>query len=108
MAKDMDDITKLPQPNLEAGLKLWGDWAKNWQAMTAEMSDYTKRSIEDGTQAFEKLMAARSFEQVIEIQSNYARRCCEDYMQQMSRMGAMYAEIAKDTAKPFERFVASR
>jgi hypothetical protein len=108
MAKDTDEITRLAQPNLESGLKLWGDWAKGWQAMTAEMSDYTKRSIEDGTQTLEKLIAARTFEQVVEIQSSYARRACEDYIQQMSRMGAMYAEMAKDSAKPFERLVSSR
>lgn len=108
MAKDMDDFGKFGQANLDSALKMWGEWAKSWQAVTAEMSDYAKRSFEDGTKTFEKLATARSIEQVMEIQSSYAKRSYEDYVKQMSRIGAMYADIAKDSAKPFDLLNPSR
>ena len=108
MPKDSEDITKLGQAGLDNALKMWGEWAKGWQAVTAEMSDYTKRSFEDGTKTFEKLATARSIEQVMEIQSSYAKRCYDDYMQQMTRLGSMYAEMAKDSAKPFEQLMPTR
>lgn len=104
MAKEIEDITKVGQANMDGALRMWGDWAKSWQAVTAEMTDYSKRSIEEGTRTLEKLMTARSFEQVMEIQTSYAKRAYDDYMLQFSRLGSMYADMAKDSAKPFERF----
>jgi hypothetical protein len=45
---------------------------KGLQAIAAEVTDYSKKSFEDGTRAFEQLLRAKSFEQVIEIQSQFA------------------------------------
>lgn len=108
MAKEIENITNFGQTGMDQTLKMWGEWAKSWQAMTAEFTDYSKRSLEDGTRTMEKLMTARSAEQVMEIQTSYAKRAYDDYMAQMSRIGSMYADIAKDSAKPFERFQARR
>lgn len=108
MAKDMEDVTKFGQANVDNALKMWGEWAKNWQAMTAEFSDYSKRSFEDGTKTFEKLATARTIEQVMEIQTGYAKRAYDDYMKQMSRIGSMYADMSKDVTKPFEQLMPGR
>jgi hypothetical protein len=77
-------------------------------AVTVEMTDYTKRSIEDSTKTFEKLATAKSIDQVMEIQTGSAKRAYDDYMQQMTRLGSMYADLAKGSAKPFEQFVPTR
>jgi hypothetical protein len=37
----------------------------------------------------------------MEIQTNYAKSAYEDYMRQMSKIGAMYQNLAKDAFKPF-------
>ena len=66
------------------------------------MTDYAKRSYEDGTKTLEKLMSVRTVEQAMEIQSTYLKRSYEDYVQQMTRLGSMYADLAKDSAKPLE------
>lgn len=108
MAKDMEDISKIGQANLDNALRMWGEWAKSWQAVTAEMSDYSKRSFEDGTKTFEKLATARSVEQVMEIQTSYAKRAYDDYVAQMTRLGSMYADLAKGSVKPFEQFGQTR
>lgn len=108
MAKDMEDFGKLGQAGLDNALKMWGDWAKNWQALTAEMTDYTRRSFEDGSKTFEKLATARSFDQVMEIQTSYAKRCYDEHMAQMTRIGSMYGDLAKESTKPLERFLPQR
>ena len=105
MAKTIDDIQKLSQTNIDGALKVWGEWTKGWQAIAAEMSDYSKRSFEEGTETFEKLMSAKSVEQAIEIQSGYAKRAYDDYVRQMTRLGSMYVDLAKDAAKPVERLM---
>ncbi len=108
MAKDMEDISRIGQANMDSALKMWGEWSKGWQAVTAEMSDYSKRSFEDGTKTFEKLASAKSIEQVMEIQTSFAKRSFDDYVAQMTRIGAMYADMAKTTAKPFEALAPRR
>ena len=108
MMKNIDDFQKMGQVSMDSTLKVFGEWNKGWQAIAAEMGDYTKRSFEDGSATFEKLMGAKSLEQAIEIQSTYAKRCYDDYMQQMSKLGAMYADLAKEAARPMERLMQAQ
>ena len=105
MMKNMnfDEFQKLGQSNMDAAMKMFGEWNKGWQAIAAEMSDYTKRSFEEGTATFEKLLSAKSVEQAMEIQSGYARRAYDGYLHQMSKIGGLYAEWAKEAYKPVEK-----
>lgn len=108
MMRNFDDFQKMGQVNMDSALKVFGEWNKGWQAIASEMGDYSKRSFEDGSATFEKLMGAKSLEQAIEIQSTYAKRCYDDYMQQMSKLGAMYADLAKEAARPMERLMQAQ
>jgi hypothetical protein len=108
MIKNLNDMQKLNQANMDTALKMFGDWGRNWQSIAVEMQDYAKRSMEEGTQTFEKLMGCRSMEQAIEIQQSYVRRAYEDYMQQWQKLGGMYAELAKEATKPMERLLQSQ
>jgi hypothetical protein len=101
-AQNMEDAGKMATANVDGALKMWTGMSKSMQAVGAEMTDYAKRSFEDGTKTLEKLMSARSVEQAMEIQSTYMKRSYEEYVQQMTRIGSMYADLAKDGAKPFE------
>jgi hypothetical protein len=67
------------------------------------MTDYTKRSFEESTSTFEKLLAAKTIEQAIEIQTGYAKRAYDGYMHQMTKLGGMYADLAKEAYKPVEK-----
>lgn len=101
--KPFEDFQKLGQTNVDAAMKAFGEWNKGWQAIAAEMTDYTKRSFEDGSSTFEKLVSSRSIEQVMEIQTSYAKRAYDEYMHQLTKIGGMYAELAKEAYRPMER-----
>lgn len=103
MVKPFDDMQKMNQAGIDTAMKFMGEWGKGWQAIAAEMTDYTKRSFEDSTQTLEKLMSAKSMEQAFEIQSTYAKRAYDDYMHQMTKLGTMYSELAKEAYRPMER-----
>ena len=75
---NLEDMQKISQTNMDTAMKAFGDWNKGWQAIAAEVSDYTKRSFEDGTATFEKLLGAKSMEQAFEIQTNYAKRAYDE------------------------------
>lgn len=109
MINNFQDLQKFGQTGMDGYMKMIGEWNKGWQAIAAEMTDYSKRAFEDGTATFEKLASAKSMEQALEIQTSYAKRTYEDYMHQMSKIGAMYQSFAKDAFKPVERsFQSSR
>jgi hypothetical protein len=101
--KNFDDIQKLGQTNVDTAMKAMGEWNKGWQAIASEVTDYTKRSFEEGTATFEKLLTAKSIEQAVEIQTGYAKRAYDEYMHQVSKIGGLYAELAKEAYKPFEK-----
>ena len=103
MLKNIEDFQKFGQFNVDATMKMYGEWSKGWQAIAAEMTDYTKRSFEESSATFEKLLSARSVEQAVEIQSGYARRAYDGYLHQISKLGGMYAELAKEAYKPVEK-----
>ena len=103
MIKNFEDFQKIGQQNVDATMKAFGEWNKGCQAIAAEVTDYTKRSFEEGTATVEKLFAAKSFEQAVEIQTGYAKRAYDDYMHQVSKIGGLYAELAKEAYKPVEK-----
>jgi hypothetical protein len=107
MLKNFDDFQKLGQYNVDAAMKVFGEWNKGWQTIAAEITDYTKRSFEEGTATMEKLLAAKSFEQAVEIQTGYAKRAYDEYMHQVSKLGGLYADIAKEAYKPVEKALQS-
>lgn len=108
MMKSFEDIQKLGQSNTDAAMRMMGEWSKGWQTLATEMTDYSKRSFEEGTATFEKLLGAKTMEQAVEIQTNFAKKAYDDYMQQMSKIGSLYSELAKEAYKPVEKALARR
>ena len=107
MMTGMPDFSKFGQANMETSMRMLGEFNKNLQHIAAETTDYTKRSFEDGTATFEKLISAKSLEQAMEIQTSYAKRAYDEYMAQMTKIGSMYAELAKEAYKPVEKVMQS-
>jgi hypothetical protein len=109
MINSFQDFQKVSKVEMNGYMQAMGEWNKSWQAIASEMTNYSKRSFEDGVAAFQKLATAKSVPEALEIQTTYAKSACEDYMHQITKIGAMYQNLAKDAFKPFERgFPGSR
>jgi hypothetical protein len=67
---------------------------------------YSKKAFEDATRAFEQLVRAKSVEQAIEIQSQYAKKAYDNYITEVSALGEMYVSLARSVYKPFENALA--
>jgi hypothetical protein len=103
-----EKVRDYSKEGMDAALKAFGAVSQGAQAITVEATDFAKRSLEQGTAAFEKLTAAKSLDKVVEIQTEYARTAYEGLVAQAGKMGTLYADLAKDTMKPFEAFTAGR
>jgi hypothetical protein len=106
MLKNFDDIQKYGKDNMDATMKAWGGVSKSVQAIAAETADYSKKSFEEGSAALEKLLGAKSLDKAMEIQTSYAKIAYESFVAQATKLSELYAELAKETYKPFESFAA--
>ena len=106
MLKNVDEMQKVGKDNVEAAMKAFGVTSKGFQAIAAEVTNYSKKSFEDGTAAVERLLGAKTLEKAIEIQSEYAKTAYEGFVAQATKLGELYAGLAKEAYKPFEGYLA--
>ena len=71
-----------------------------------EGADYTKKSVESRLALGEKLLGAKSFETVIQIQTEYAKTAYADFVAQATKMGELHSNLAKAAFKPAELTIA--
>ena len=106
MVKNFDEMQKLGQENANATMKSFGVVSNGVQAIATEVADYSKKSFEEGTQAFEQLLGAKSVEKAMELQQVYFKNAYEGFVTQATKIGALYADLVKETCKPFEGYGA--
>ena len=102
MLKGFEEFQKVGKDGFDAAVRSFGEFNKGFQAIAAEVTDYSKKAFEDGTRAFEQLIGAKSIEQAIEIQSQYAKKAYDAYVAEVSKLGEMYDGLAKDAYNPVE------
>ncbi len=101
-----EDMQKLGKDSMDIAMTTFGAWTKNAQAIAIEVVDYSKRSVEDTAAAWEKLMGAKSLERAMEVQTEYLRSSYEDFIAEATKLGELYADMAKEAYKPFEGALA--
>ena len=101
-----DEVQKAGKDGFDAATSSFGEANKGFQAIAAESASYTKKSFEDGTRAFQQLVGAKSFEQALEIQSQYAKKAFDAYVAQTAKLGQMYVDLARGAYNPVEQAVA--
>jgi hypothetical protein len=106
MVKKFDEIQKLGQESANAATTSFGVVSKGVHAIATEVADYSKKSFEEGTQAFEQLLGTKSVEKAMELQQVYFKNAYEGFVTHATKIGALYADLVKETYKPFEGYVA--
>ena len=106
MLKNFEDFQKLGKDNMDTCMKQFGTVSKGWQAIATEVADYSKKSFEHSTAALESLLGAKSLEKAIEIQSDYVKTAYEGFVAEATKLGELYTDLAKESYKPFEGFLA--
>jgi len=106
MVKNLEDLQQVSKENLDVAMKSWGAVSKSAQAIVVEMTDYSKKAFEEGTALLEKLFGAKSLEKAIELQTEYAKSAYEGFVAEATKIGDLYADLAKETYKPFEAMAA--
>lgn len=102
------EYAKSGQQTFDTAIGYATDLTKGWQSIAMELTDYSKRTLEQNTAAIEKLFTARSLEHAFEIQTTHVKRTYDDYVQQMSRLNGIMADLTKQALKPVEQSFAEK
>lgn len=102
MNKAIENIQASSKEGFEACVASATVLSKGIQDIATETADYSAKSLEKNTAAVETLMAAKSFDKVIEAQQSIAKQAYEDFMGQMTKVGEMYKISATEAFKPVE------
>jgi hypothetical protein len=108
MVGNLEDIQKISKDNIDVMTRSFGVMPQAVQAMAAEMAEYSKRSFENGAKAIQNLLAVKSLDKAMEVQSGYAKTAYEDYTAQVTKLGQLYSQLAKEAFKPFEGFALNK
>jgi hypothetical protein len=102
MVKNIEDMQKAGKDSVDASMQSLSAMSKAFQAIATETADYARKSFEQSSVATEKLVAAKSFDKVLEIQTNYAKNAYEGFVAQATKIGQLYADLAQEAYRPFE------
>lgn len=106
MTTDFQDAGAFGRDLMESGLKSVASLSRGAQAIIDEAADFSRKSYESGSAALEKLVSAKSLEAAFEIQSDYARHSYEGFVAEATKVGGLYADMAKEAYMPFESVIA--
>ena len=101
-----EEFQRASKDGFDASVRWLGEWNKGFQAIAATVADYSKKSFEDGTRAWEQLIGVKSVEQAWEIQSQYAKKTFDAYVAQASKLSEMYVDLARNAYRPVEQATA--
>lgn len=106
MTNNFEEFQKYGKEQLEAATTVAASLAKGLQTIAAETTDYSKKSLESSSAFVEKLLGAKSLDNAIQIQSEYAKSTYEGFVAQATKIGELYTSLAKEAFKPMESAIA--
>ena len=101
-----EEFQRASKEGFDASVRSLGEVNKGFQAIAREVIDYSKKAFEDSTRAFEQLLGSKSFEQALEVQSQFAKKAFDAYFAQASKVGQMYVELARTSSQSLEQAAA--
>src|SRR5271154_6086087 len=102
MTNNFEEFQKYGKEQLEAASTVAASLAKGLQTIAAETTDYSKKSLENSSAFIEKILGAKSLDNAIQIQSEYAKSAYEGFVAQATKIGELYTSLAKEAFKPVE------
>lgn len=103
----LNDANAHSKKNLEAVIASVSAATKGAEALGAQAMAYSKKAVEDQVAAAKSLSSAKSIQEVIELQTAFAKTAMEAYMAEVSKMGETVAASMKDSAKPLNERVTA-
>jgi phasin family protein len=101
------DVNGYSKKNLEAVVASVTAATKGAEALGAQAMSFSKSSFEGQVAAAKSLAGAKSLQEVVELQTTYAKGALETYMSEVGKMSDTVAASMKDSLKPLNERVTA-
>ena len=101
------ELGAVSKRNIEALTDSFNAASQGAQALGAQAVAYSKKSFEDQVVVAKSLAAAKSVQEVVELQTAWAKSALETYMAQVGKMSETVAASVKDSMKPLNERVTA-
>ncbi len=102
MATGFESFQTLGKDNMDAAIKSATAFSRGFQAIATEAADYSKKSIDTGTNALERLIGAGSIDKAVEVQQEFLKTAYEGYVGQFAKVSEIFTDMAKTAYEPYE------
>ena len=103
----MAELSAQSKSNLEAMTASATAAQKGVEALSAQALSYSKSSWENGVAAAQTIAQARSIQELIELQTNFAKSAMETYLSEVTKMTETLTGSVKDSFKPINERVTA-
>jgi hypothetical protein len=101
MFKHVEEIQKFNKDQISAVTTSASTFVKGLTQLGDETAAFTKKHYEASSATAEKFFGAKSLDEKIKIQTDFAKTAYEGIVAQATKIGMLYSDLAKDTFKPF-------
>lgn len=108
MFESVENLQQMSRSQVEAATRSAAAVSRGLMQIATEVSDLSKKSFEEGSAVFSKLIGAKSIDGAMQVQSDFAKSSYESMMTGASRVGELMASLAKDAYRPFEQVQGAR
>jgi phasin family protein len=103
----LGEVNAHSKKNLEASVASVTAATKGAEALGAQAMAYSKKAMEDHVAAAKSLTTAKSVQEVVELQTAYAKSWLEAYIAQMNRATETVSASVKDCFQPINERVTA-
>jgi len=101
------DLNAFSKENVEAFVASASCAGKGAEKINARCASYAKQALEDGVEIAKKAATVKSMQELIELQSDYAKASLGSYMGEVNKLADLYASSLKDAMKPINERVTA-
>ena len=103
----MTEMNDLSKKNLEAVMTSVTAAAKGAETLGASVFAYSKKAMEEQVAAAKILASAKSLQEVVELQTGFAKSAFETYIAEMNKMAETFSASVKDSMTPISERVTA-
>ncbi|MGC1303805.1 MAG: TIGR01841 family phasin [Caulobacteraceae bacterium] len=96
----LNELNAQSKRNLEAVVASVTAATKGAEALSAQAMAYTKKAVEGQVEQARALTGARSVQEVVELQTTYAKSALESYVAELNRLSETLSGAVKESFRP--------
>ena len=103
----LNELNAQSKRNLEAVVESVTAATKGAETLSAQAMAYTKKAVEGQVEQARALSGARSVQEVVELQTTFAKSAMEAYIAEMNKAAEVLSSVVKESFRPLNERASS-